>query len=365
MRVLHIGASCGFGGAETATLTLIREQRNSGTDVDAFFTIDRGGAVLFEGLCNVWFPHQYSLTDIILGGHYDVIHIVAACGAGVAPALKHSLYRGAVVMTSHGSWNNFLGCKHVVAVSEFGAKELQPYCQSPIIVVVNGVDISRFRPAERNQEAKPIVGWVGRASDVAKDSSMLLAACASGILDDFEIAIVDGSTSDEGIEQGWLPPRSKMVRQMHWSEMPDFYRSVAESGGFLLSTSRVERCPMNMIEAQACGCPVIAPAVGGIPEVVRDRETGYLYDRSSGPAAVQEAIGWLYAEGRWQWASLAAVANVSANFSAQKMHSKYLAIYQEAVAADRPSSINRIAQGILSCSLTALQPKRHLVRKKS
>jgi glycosyltransferase involved in cell wall biosynthesis len=39
-------------------------------------------------------------------------------------------------------------------------------------------------------------------------------------------------------------------------------------------TSRSEGMPVSLMEAAACGVPAVAPAVGGIPELVEDGATG-------------------------------------------------------------------------------------------
>jgi D-inositol-3-phosphate glycosyltransferase len=46
------------------------------------------------------------------------------------------------------------------------------------------------------------------------------------------------------------------------------------------------------LEAQACGCPVVASGVSGLRSVVRDEVSGYLIDRHD-PAAYAERIGRL------------------------------------------------------------------------
>jgi glycosyltransferase involved in cell wall biosynthesis len=53
-----------------------------------------------------------------------------------------------------------------------------------------------------------------------------------------------------------------------------------------VSSSRDEPLGLSVLEAQAIGRPVIAFAGGGIPEVVRDGETGWLVrDRSAAALA--------------------------------------------------------------------------------
>ena len=56
-----------------------------------------------------------------------------------------------------------------------------------------------------------------------------------------------------------------------------------------------ENFPHTVVEALAVGCPVIATAVGGVPEVVRDGENGLLVGPGD-PAALAEAIARFFAD---------------------------------------------------------------------
>jgi glycosyltransferase involved in cell wall biosynthesis len=55
---------------------------------------------------------------------------------------------------------------------------------------------------------------------------------------------------------------------------------------FVLS-SRVEGNPLSVMEAMAAGLPVVSTAVGGVPELVRDRETGLLVPSEDAEALAQ------------------------------------------------------------------------------
>ena len=57
--------------------------------------------------------------------------------------------------------------------------------------------------------------------------------------------------------------------------------------------SHWEGLPISILEAMACGLPVIASAVGGIPELVRHGETGYLVKKTDRQAELQEAASYL------------------------------------------------------------------------
>ena len=52
----------------------------------------------------------------------------------------------------------------------------------------------------------------------------------------------------------------------------------------VLLASDYQGCPLSMLEAMAAGVPVVATAVGGIPEIVADGESGLLTPRGDAQA---------------------------------------------------------------------------------
>jgi glycosyltransferase involved in cell wall biosynthesis len=91
--------------------------------------------------------------------------------------------------------------------------------------------------------------------------------------------------------------------------------------------SRREGLPFALLEAMACGLPVIASRVGGVPELVEDGVSGYLID----PAHVDqlaERISILYGDEKLrQGLGLAARTTVQERFSLHSMVERTLKAY--------------------------------------
>ena len=93
-------------------------------------------------------------------------------------------------------------------------------------------------------------------------------------------------------------------------------------------TTRPERFGMTLIEAMACGTPVLGARMGSIPEIVVDGVTGFLCDN------VDEAVAKVP-----QLASLdrrACRARVEAEFTVERMIDRYLAAYATALEQRLP-----------------------------
>ncbi|MGP6159774.1 MAG: glycosyltransferase family 4 protein [Vulcanimicrobiaceae bacterium] len=93
-------------------------------------------------------------------------------------------------------------------------------------------------------------------------------------------------------------------------------------------TTRPERFGLTMVEAMACGTPVLGARMGSIPEIVVDGETGFLCD------SVEEAIGKVP-----QLAALSRRAcreRVETTFSMDRMIDRYLEAYRRALELGTP-----------------------------
>jgi glycosyltransferase involved in cell wall biosynthesis len=94
-----------------------------------------------------------------------------------------------------------------------------------------------------------------------------------------------------------------------------------------------EGFPMAVAEAMAAGLPVVATAVGGIPEIVEDGRTGYLV-RSVDPAALAERLRVLILDpAQCRMMGDAGRARVREHFSEKKMIDAIAEIYDQLLSS--------------------------------
>jgi glycosyltransferase involved in cell wall biosynthesis len=181
-------------------------------------------------------------------------------------------------------------------------------------------------------QGAPLVGFVGRLSQV-KDPVLFLEAArlvAQQIPEARFVLVGDGELRPALERQATALALTDQVVFTGWQE--DMLPIYADLDVMAL-TSLNEGTPITVIEALAAGVPVVATAVGGVPDVVTDHQTGLL--APSGDAqAVAEAIATLLRNPAYA-RDLAAVGqqDVLERFDlgrlAQDMEALYLALLAE------------------------------------
>jgi D-inositol-3-phosphate glycosyltransferase len=235
----------------------------------------------------------------------------------------------------------------LVANTRFEAQDLVAYYDAPparTVVVQPGVDLDRFRPAshDRSRLGLPpdgrIVAFVGRiqplkAPDVLisalpflrdRETTLVICGGPSGSGLDRPSALIEQAASLGVADRVlFLPPQTG-------DDLAELYRCA----DVVAVPSYNESFGLVALEAQACGTPVVAAAVGGLVTAVRDRVSGLLVDGHD-PRDWAHALDSLLAAPRLR-ASLAAGAVAhAADFSWDRTAEGLLAVYREAVVQHR------------------------------
>jgi D-inositol-3-phosphate glycosyltransferase len=200
----------------------------------------------------------------------------------------------------------------IASTSEEGEELVNSYGASPdrVFIVPPGVDLATFRPLDRAEARRkigysggPLLLFVGRLERL---KGVEIAIRALALLKDRAHPnlrlLVLGEDSRDGDESEKerlkaiassldVRDRIEFLGSVAHHELPYFY----SAADVCVMPSYSESFGLVGLEAQACGCPVVASDVPGLRSVVRDGVSGYLIDGND-PAAYADRIGRLLAE---------------------------------------------------------------------
>jgi glycosyltransferase involved in cell wall biosynthesis len=149
------------------------------------------------------------------------------------------------------------------------------------------VDLDRFANTTPAAERGQTIGYLGRLGE-EKGIELLVEAVKNLSSDVTFVFIGDGSMrdfiEDELVEEINLG-RVKITGWVDHDEVPEYLNELR----LLVLPSKTEGLPVTILEALACGTPVYARPVGGVPDVLVDGETGFLL-KEQDPALIAERI---------------------------------------------------------------------------
>jgi N-acetyl-alpha-D-glucosaminyl L-malate synthase BshA len=122
-------------------------------------------------------------------------------------------------------------------------------------------------------------------------------------------------------------------RSVHFLGKLEAVAPLLAGADLFLLPSENESFGLSALEALASGVPVVASATGGLVEVVRDGETGFLCPVGDVEGMAGASIGLLRDPERWRAFSAAAAADARARFAQDAVVVQYERLYQRAVAA--------------------------------
>jgi glycosyltransferase involved in cell wall biosynthesis len=224
------------------------------------------------------------------------------------------------------------------------ARDLLGIPEDRLRVIPNGVDLARFHPGLDWREPRAafglapadlVVGMVARYAPV-KDHATLLTAVAQMIRSGYwpeyaKILLVGGTTYQDARDRVDAQIRelglAAVVRAMGAMETVERAYAAVD---WLVLPSRYEGFPNSILEAMACGKPVVASDAANAEQIVADGETGYVFpagDVLELAACLQKAFA-TPAERRVAMGR-AARTRVEGSFSTGLMTRRFEALYDE------------------------------------
>nr|WP_237076817.1 glycosyltransferase family 4 protein [Natrialba magadii] len=150
------------------------------------------------------------------------------------------------------------------------------------------VDTERFSPTIPFEERDCVVGFLGRLDE--EKGIRNLAAVAQAVPDEITFRFIG-----DGDLRGWLENELESeieqgtVEVSGWVDHDEVPAQLNELQLLILPSQPTEGLPTVILESLACGTPVYATPVSGVPDVVKEGKTGYLM-RESDPETIASRV---------------------------------------------------------------------------
>ena len=265
------------------------------------------------------------------------------------------------------SWADYPGAaaaRYAVIPPGVDVRRFTPYGEPP-------ADAARAQAAERierelarflRRPEKPLIVAVARADHKKNLRGLALAYAADPALRAAaNLAIVAGLRDDITA----LPPGAREVVQdllvvcdqhdlygelalpkRHDPEIdvPELYRLAARRGGLFVNVALTEPFGLTLLEAAACGLPVVATDQGGPPEIVAALGNGLVVSPTDGVAIAAAMRALLGDRRRWAEASASGIRNLRGRYDWRGHAARYVErVRTQVLAASRGDAARRAA----------------------
>jgi glycosyltransferase involved in cell wall biosynthesis len=252
-------------------------------------------------------------------------------------------------------WRRILRrAKAYIAISDEIARELEiADLHDNIWRIGNGVDTVRFSPADDAERRKlrqklnlPQDAYIivshGRIAQRKRLDVLIDAVAQMGERRANLCVLLIGEPVDDGL-QARLQKRIEthgLALTVRFAGITDWPEDYLRAADVFVLTSEQEGLPNSLLEAMACGLPVIASHIGGVTDIVQDGTNGLLFE--TGDVNQLRALLERFIGARDEAAALgvAAVATVRQRFTWDTIADRYMAGYRAVHPRDTDHSMS-------------------------
>jgi glycosyltransferase involved in cell wall biosynthesis len=232
-----------------------------------------------------------------------------------------------------GALNARWPCCHIsnsVVCAEAALRSRGAFAPRQILVVRNGLDINKFRPSHQSFKERNYVAAVGSLFPVKRWDRLLRViqkVRRSGECDTrFRIAGDGPLRSDlKTLAQNLgILESVEFVGENY--DIPEFLRGAK----FLVHTSQSEGCPNVVMEAMACGLPVVAMDAGDISCLIDEGRSGFVVPQNDEHVLAERIMRLLNDQSLAHSLGLAGREKAEKNFNLERLVSETLNAYKTA-----------------------------------
>ena len=327
----------GYGGIEWVVALLADGLADRGHDVTLFAPLGSrtkarlvsplGEAPPPDSIGNPWYEASHAMSAYEGSDRFDILHdhtgpVGVSIGALIESPIVHTLH-GPFTPETLMLYSRIARHLWFVAISE-SQRSMGPPDLRWAGVVYNGIPMDNYPYREDKED---FLFFLGRADEEKAPHLAIEAARRAG-----RRLVMCVTTKNEREQRYW----AEQVEPLLGGDIEVHGECDQEQKADLLGRAQALLFPIQwaepfglvMIEAMACGTPVVAWRNGSVPEVVDDGVTGFVVDSMDELVRAIGRVGDLDPR--------AARAHVEARFSAAAMVTGYERAYERVLAAERP-----------------------------
>jgi len=337
MRIAHVNFARGFRGGERQTFNLIEGLLATGVDQ---VLVCRNNSELARRVAAIGVAVReiaHPLLGHLAPPRADLIHVHEARGAYWA-AIEHKL-RGTPyiitrripnpISTSRATAGVYARAAQLFGVSQDVSRLLSGQAGRPVATILSSstgmhADAALVQSIRARLGGAPVIGHVGALHDHHKGQSVLIKAFQR-LRHDFPEARL--ALVGDGVDRAEFERLAAGDPHIHFAGFQEQVGSWIAAMDLLCFPSREEGLGSTVLDAMSLGVPVIAAAVGGLPELVGQDERGRLvasHDPEHWADAIRDALQ--HPEG--YAARIAAAREFAAGNGVQAMTRSYIAAYR-------------------------------------
>jgi glycosyltransferase involved in cell wall biosynthesis len=252
----------------------------------------------------------------------DVIHVNSSKAGGVA-GLAGWIYnlfsnkKANLIFTAHGwainedrpKWQieiiklssklTSIFYDKIICVSEYDKKTAIKFklaSENKLTVIHNGINIDNIKFLDKEEAQKKLINKtspliIGTIAEWTKNKGLiyLLKAVKELKNEKFDLILIGSGENPDKEKMDKLTRKYKNIHLIKY--IPDAVKYLKAFDIFVLPSLK-EGLPYTIIEAMATKVPIIASNIGGIPEMIIDKETGFLINPKN-PELIKEKIEYI------------------------------------------------------------------------
>lgn len=313
-----------------------------------YHSISTGYAGLLGAMAKLEYGYKYFLTEHGIYTHERLLEISQA--SWIYQKEKKN-FRAQRELSILKRW--WIGMFHVMSRLTYGYADriytlyegnklreiLEGADPKKVSIIPNGINIKAFGEIVREKREGPQIGFIGRVVQI-KDVKTFIQA-AKLVLEKIPEGrfFIVGPTEEE---PDYFEECQRLVEGLHLGEQITFtgradIRDYYKFLDLVVLTSLSEAQPYAILEANACGIPVVASDVGACREMVEGKEpldkafgvSGLITEVAS-PVATAEAIFRLLTDkALYEGASQAGIKRTKTYYDVDDLRSRYLNLYEQ------------------------------------